>query len=132
AAGSPEDCVVYCDEIPNLISIRDCEEISERSVPALGFRVTPDESYFRSVSFPDLVQRDPELARIYGWEVVMPRVYGIDDEKLKHNFALVFDANGHITTQVPDSMRRFVDKPLPPAVNQAFDKIDRDVIRRAT
>ncbi len=117
----PARCIVYCEEIPNLISIRGSTESSGRTVPALAFREHPGDSYFAHVSYPELVARDPELARIYAREAGMPRVYSIGDERRKHNFAFVLEAgNLNITPNPSTSMLPNVEAPLPPTASRLF------------
>ncbi len=119
--GSPEKSIVYCDEVPNMITIRNSRETSGRPIPALGFREPFGERYFREVDFAKLVRRSPELARCFGWELSMNRKYRISDTKRKHNFAYVVnDNNRNITAGVLPSMRDFVEPPLPRNIAALF------------
>ena len=93
AAGCPENAIVYCEEVTNLISIRNCR-VPRGSVRALGFKETPDAGYFRF--YPDLLA--PMPATGLGYTV---------------------DANNrNIKTNLPASMRPFERKPLPEKINR--------------
>ncbi|MFA5865777.1 MAG: glycosyl hydrolase family 28-related protein, partial [Phycisphaerae bacterium] len=87
-SGCPENCVVYCTEVPNIISIRNCTNSGASAVPALGFSTVPIPSYF---SF-------------YAW--YWPYVglgYTVDA------------ANANITPNLPSSMVPYARVPLPEA-----------------
>ena len=46
SAGSEQNCVLYMEEVPNLINVRNCRETSGRDVNILGFAKSLDEDYF--------------------------------------------------------------------------------------
>jgi len=48
-AGSAENVFIYCEEIPNLISVRNCRELSGKKIPVLGFKSIPDNNYFDAI-----------------------------------------------------------------------------------
>jgi pectate lyase-like protein len=119
AAGSPENCIVYCEEVPNLISIVNSSEVSEKKIPAVNFRPVVTKKYLQYVSFPELVKRDPELARIYGYMVTMPRVYDVLD-RYKNNFAFDIHDNKNISAKLPAVLKQFVENPLPKNIQKGF------------
>ncbi len=113
AAGSPENSFVYCEEVPNLISITNSQEMSGKTIPAVSFRQPVTKKYLQYVSYPELVKRLPELAQIYGYMVSMPRIYDIDETKYKHNFAFSLYGNKNLNNNLPAVLEQFVEKPLP-------------------
>jgi len=118
---------VYCEEVPNLIRITDSTELSGKAIPAIGFRQPVTKEYLRYVSFPDLVQRLPELAQIYGYMAAMPRVYDIPDAKLPHNFAFALYGNTNLDEGLPDPLRAFVQNPLPERIRAGFSPLANQV-----
>jgi len=123
AAGSEENCWVYCEEVPNLIRVTDSTELSGKEIPAVGFRqpVTPGD--LRGVSFPELVQRLPELAQIFGYEAAMPRIFDIDDVKRPLNFSFSIHGNKSLTETLPDALQPFVKKSLPDRIRDGFSPL---------
>lgn len=100
AAGSPENAIVYCREVPNLISIRNCKS-TNGPVPALGFAETPEADYFKMYSHC----REPMPPEGLGYTI---------------------HGNSSITTNLPPSMRQFERKPLPPYVDELVRKWSTD------
>jgi hypothetical protein len=90
SAGSPENAIVYCREIPNMIVIRDSREVSDGAVNAIGFEKVPDADYFKQVS-PDGLK-----------------------------FITSARNSENIRTALPPSMRPYVDTPLPEEVAELF------------
>ncbi len=121
AAGSPENSIVYCEEVPNLVSVINSSEVSGKTIPAVNFRPTVNKKYLEHVSFPELVKRDPELARIYGYMVLMPRVYDIKGYKYKNNYAFNIHDNKNISAKLPKILKQFAEKPLPKNIQQGFN-----------
>jgi Pectate lyase superfamily protein/Concanavalin A-like lectin/glucanases superfamily len=113
AAGSPENCFVYCEEVPNVISITNSTETSGKTIPAIGFRKPITKEYLSYVSFPEMVKRLPELAQIYGYMVTMPRIYRLEPGKFENNFSLSLYGNKNLDNQIPPVLKQFVAKPLP-------------------
>ncbi|MFA6102961.1 MAG: glycosyl hydrolase family 28-related protein [Victivallaceae bacterium] len=134
AAGSPENSFVYCEEVPNLISITNSKETSGKTIPAVGFRQPVTKKYLQYVSYPELVKRLPELAQIYGYLVSMPRIYDIDETKYKHNFAFSLYGNKNLNSNLPAVLEQFVEKPLPEHVMAGFapreNRFNRGRIKR--
>ncbi|MFA7232357.1 MAG: glycosyl hydrolase family 28-related protein, partial [Victivallaceae bacterium] len=112
AAGARENSFVYCEEVPNLISITNSIETSGKNIPAVNFRQPVTKKYLQYVSFPELVKRLPELSQIYGYMVKMPRVYNIDETKYKHNFAFALYGNKNLNCKLPAVLEQFVEKQL--------------------
>jgi hypothetical protein len=52
AAGSAENALVYCREVPNMIAVRQCREASGKPVRLLGFAREPDAAYFKGGASP--------------------------------------------------------------------------------
>jgi hypothetical protein len=129
AAGSQENCFVYCEEVPNLISITNSKETSGKTIPAIGFRQPVTKKYLQSVSYPELVKRLPELAQIYGYMVTMPRVYTIDETKYKHNFAFALNGNKNLDCKLPAVLEQFVEKPLPAHIMAGFTQPENRLSR---
>ena len=123
AAGSEENCWVYCEEVPNLIRITNSTELSGKAIPAIGFRQPITKEYLRHVSYPDLVKRLPELAQIYGHLVAMPRVYDIPDDRFSNNFSFSLYGNTNLTDTLPEPMRQFVENPLPARILAEFSSL---------
>ena len=127
AAGSPENCFVYCEEVPNLVSITNSNETSGKTIPAVGFRMPVTKKYLQHVSFPELVKRLPELAQIYGYMVSMPRIYAIDETKYKHNFAFALYGNKNLNCNLPAVLEQFVEKTLPENIMTGFTPPEKDI-----
>lgn len=128
SAGSPENCIVYCEEVPNLISVINSSEVSGGNIPAINFRPVVTEKYLQYVSFPELVKRDPELARIYGYMVSMPRIYSdVVGYKYKNNFAFNIHNNENISTKLPTILKQFTEEPLPQNIQKGFYSIPQMV-----
>ncbi|MCF6175230.1 MAG: glycoside hydrolase family 55 protein [Victivallaceae bacterium] len=122
AAGSPGNSIVYCEEVPNWISIINSSEVSGKTIPAINFRPTVNKKYLQYVAFPELVKRDPELARIYGYMVSMPRVYDdVVGYKYKNNFAFNLHSNKNISVKLPKVLEQFVEPPLPKNIQAGFN-----------
>lgn len=128
AAGSPENSFVYCEEVPNTISITNSREMSGKTIPAVSFRQPVTKKYLQYVSYPELVKRLPELAQIYGYMVTMPRIYTIDETKYKHNFAFALNGNKYLDCNLPVILEPFVEKPLPEHVMAGFTRPENRVI----
>jgi len=123
AAGSPENCIVYCEEVPNLVTVRSATETSGIEIPAVNFRSTVTTQYLQHVSFPELVTRDPELARIYGYMVSMPRIYYVTGYKYENNFSFfINDNNENIKDNVPAVLDQFMESALSESVQAEFVK----------
>jgi hypothetical protein len=120
AAGSPQNSIVYCEDVPNLISVINSREISGKDISAVNFRPLVTKKYLQYVSFPELVKRDPELTRIYGYMVSMPRVYDVTAYKYKNNFAFNIHDNKHISAKLPEVLEQFAEKPLPENIQKGF------------
>ena len=129
AADSAENCFVYCEEVPNLISITNSSETSGKTIPAVGFRQPVTKKYLQSVSYPELVKRLPELAQIYGYMVSMPRIYTIDETKYKHNFAFALHGNKNLDCKLPAVLEQFVEKTLPEQAMSVFSSSKNRVTR---
>jgi Pectate lyase superfamily protein len=126
AAGSPENCIVYCEEVPNLVSVINSREVSGKNIQAVNFRPIVNKKYLQYVSFPKLVKRDPELARIYGYMVTMPRVYDVTD-RYKNNFAFNIHDNKNISAKLPAELKQFAEKPLPKNIQKGFYALPQTV-----
>ena len=120
AAGSPENSIIYCEEVPNLVSVINSSEVSGKNVSAVNFRPVVTKKYLQHVSFPELVKRDPELAKIYGYMVAMPRVYDVTGYKYKNNFAFNIHNNQNISAKLPGVLKQFAEKPLPKNIQKGF------------
>lgn len=128
AAGSPENCIVYCEEVPNLVSVINSSEVSGENIPAVNFRPVVTKKYLQYVSFPELVKRDPELARIYGYMVSMPRIYSdVVGYKYKNNFAFNIHDNKNILAKLPEILKQFAEKPLPENIQKGFYALPKTV-----
>lgn len=121
AAGSSENSFVYCEEVPNMISITNSKETSGKTIPAVGFRQPVNKKYLQYVSFPELVKRLPELSQIYGYMVSMPRIYNIPEWKYKHNFAFSLYGNKNLNCSLPTVLEKFVETPLPEKIMTGFN-----------
>ncbi|MCF6176487.1 MAG: hypothetical protein L3J71_12065 [Victivallaceae bacterium] len=135
AADSPENSVVYCEEVPNLISITNTTETSGKTIPAIGFRPEVTKKYLQYVSFPEKVKRLPELARIYGYLVNIPRIYSISEVKYKNNFALSLYGNKNLTDKVPAVLQQFIEPPLPKKILAGFNfpenRLNRGMMKKS-
>ena len=120
AAGFPENSIIYCEEVPNLVSVINSSEVSGKNVSAVNFRPVVTKKYLQHVSFPELVKRDPELAKIYGYMVAMPRVYDVTGYKYKNNFAFNIHNNQNISAKLPEVLKQFAEKPLPKNIQEGF------------
>jgi len=45
-AGAPENAVIFCREVPNMLVISNCRQTGKNPTPALGFAKVPDSVYF--------------------------------------------------------------------------------------
>ena len=122
AAGSAENCFIYCEEMPNLISITNSTETSGKTIPAVGFRIPITEEYLRYVSFPKLVKRLPELSQIYGLQIQpkTTRSYKIRPNRFPHNMAISLYDNKNLSYKLPEPLKQFIEKPLPKNIQSRF------------
>jgi hypothetical protein len=84
-AGSEENAIVYCQEVPNTIAIRDCRDTSKRPVRAIGVARDFGEDYFKGISADGLKY--------------------LADARNSSN----------VIADLPPAMRPFADAPLAPA-----------------
>ncbi len=134
AAGSAENSFVYCEEVPNLISITNSKEMSGKQVPAVNFRMPVTKAYLQYVSFPELVKRLPELSQIYGYMVKMPRIYTIDKVKYQYNFAFALHNNKNLDCKLPQVLEPFVNKVLSVKAMSGFktktSRVNREMMKK--
>jgi Pectate lyase superfamily protein len=129
AAGSAENCFVYCEEVPNLISVTNSTETSGKIIPAIGFRQKITKKYLQHVSFPEMVKRLPELAQIYGYMVKMPRIYSISESKFKNNHSFSLYGNKGLSYTLPSVLKQFIEKPLAKNILAGFKFKKNSIIR---
>ncbi|MCK5802821.1 MAG: hypothetical protein KAI66_08315, partial [Lentisphaeria bacterium] len=97
AKGSDKECLVYCQEMPNLVSVRNCEEMSRQETPILGFSRPFNQAYFdnrKHFKFKSATHR-----------------FALDLEE--HNTAL--------SSRLPKALARYARKPLPEETSALFD-----------
>ena len=58
-SGCPENAVIYCKEVPNIISVSHCKQTGQGYVPVLGFPKPLDANYFRAKVDPGGVPINP-------------------------------------------------------------------------
>jgi len=92
SAGCKENSLIYCKEVPNLIYVRNCRELSGKDVPILGFDDVPDAEYF---------------TKTVGAEGL---AFVLDNN------------NENLIPNLPLSMKPYEDKPLPDEVTKLFEK----------
>jgi hypothetical protein len=87
ASRSPEKALIYCVEVPGKITVRNCREATGRRADILAFKGVPDAAYFGNTPAGSPV------------------------------LAYTFSNNTNLTANLPESMRPYVRKPAPAAVD---------------
>jgi hypothetical protein len=112
-SGCPENAVILCQEVPNIISISNCVQTGSASVPALGFNTPKDAAYFtaklKSGGTPAYL---PSSAPSGGSPIVPGALaFMIDDRNL------------NMGCKLPASMEPYKRTPVPKEIDSKIGKI---------
>ncbi|MFA6290860.1 MAG: glycosyl hydrolase family 28-related protein [Victivallales bacterium] len=97
-AGCPENSLIFCKDVPNIISVSNCTQTGNADTQVLGFPSPKPESYFIGEN---------------GKTPIVPNglAYMIDDR------------NRHFKCELPPSMRPFQRAPLPVKISEQLDQM---------
>jgi hypothetical protein len=97
-AGCPENALIFCKEVPNIISVSNCIQTGKTDTPILGFPSPKPESYFNGEN---------------GKPPIVPNGLAF----------MIDDRNQHFNCELPPAMRPFQRVPLPVKISEQIDQM---------
>jgi hypothetical protein len=97
-AGCPENALVFCKEVPNIISVSNCIQTGKAATQILGFPSPKPESYFNGEN---------------GKAPIVPNGLAF----------MIADRNRHFICELPLAMRPFQRVPLPVKISEQIEQM---------